>query len=262
MRGSLGIGALALVAIAGTSFGAVTDIDSLQEASGLYGDFPGTTITVTNNYPSLYRIQETGFVDDMAGGNFASFNAGWLSADGGATAYDFNYGDSFDFKVTMVDSSTGIGQVEGGIRTDLFGFGFFGALSGNGEIAAFGGTVPFHSFGAGLYTPGDTLDLRMIYKAGAAEFVDTSYIQYRYQVNGGGWVSSGWIPFTNSEMGWPSGIPDTQFIQKIGVGSQNNNPIGGTVDISFTNMMLSPTPGAVAVFGLAGVAGMRRRRSA
>jgi hypothetical protein len=260
MRVSSCIGALALIATAGTAFGAVSSINSVQEADRIFNDFTTTTLTVTNNYATSYRIQETGFVDDGIGGNFANFHAAWFSADSGATAYDFNYGDSFDAKVTVQDSSSGIGAVEAGFKADLFGFGFFGGLPGNGEIAAFGSTLPFHSFGTGLYTPGDTLDLRMIYRAGTTEFVDTSYIQYLYQLNGGGWNHSPWIPYTNTEMGIPSGIPDTQFIQKIGFGAQFNNPIGGTADVLFSNIMITPTPGAAALFGIAGLAGIRRRR--
>ena len=260
MRVSHCIGAFALVAIAGTTFGAVSGINSVQQADRIFNDFTTSTLTVTNNYASSYRIQESNFSDDGIGGNFANFHAAWFSDDSGATAYDFNYDDSYDAKLTLNDTSNGIGQVEAGFKADLFGFGFFGGLPGNGEIAAFGSTFPFHSFGTGLYTPGDTLDLRITYQAGTAEFVDTSYIRYMYQLNGGGWNGSGWIPFTNGELGIPSGIPESQFIQKIGFGAQFNNPIGGTADVLFSNIMITPTPGAAALFGIAGLAGIRRRR--
>lgn len=245
-----------IAATAGTATANVAGINGLNQQNRIFNDFPASNLTVTDNYPATFRYEE----DNFTGGGFANKHAAWLSDDAGATAMDFNYDDAFDIKTTVVDASTGLGAAEVGIVTDLFGFGFFGAGLGGGEIAAFGATLPFHSFGFGLYTAGDTLDLRMIYRAGATEFVDTSTIEYRYQINGGGWVSSGEIPFTNTEMGFPSGTPESQFIQKIGFGVQFNNAGGGAADVTFSNIMVSPTPGTAALLGLAGIAGIRRRR--
>lgn len=248
------IAVIALFASAGTAVAAVQDINSVQQADRLFNDFTTSTLTVTNNYGASYRIEETDISDDGIGNNFANKHGAFFSADGGATRYDFDYGDSFEAKLTYQDNSSGIGGVEAGFLTDLFGFGFFGGLP-NGEIAAFGGTLPFHSFGGGIYTPGDVVDLSMAYVAGSGEGVGASTIEYGYQLNGGGWTYSGAIPFTNGEMGWPSA-----FTQYIGFGAQFNNPIGGSADVIFSNIMITPAPGAAALMGLCGLAGIRRRR--
>lgn len=253
------ITAAVIAATAGTATANVAGINGLNQQNRIFNDFSTSNLIVTDNYPATFHYDETNLVDDAQGGNFANKHAAWLSDDAGATAFDFNYDDSFDLKTTVVDSSSGL-TAEVGIVADLFGFGFFGGGLSNGEIAAFGSTLPFHSFGTGLYTAGDTLDLRIIYRAGATEFVDTSTIEYRYQVNGGGWVSSGEKPYTNTEMGIPSGTPESQFIQKFGLGVQFNNAEGGTGDVLFSNIMVSPTPGTAALLGLAGLAGIRRRR--
>lgn len=252
------ITAISIIALsAGTAVASPSTINGVDEATRIFNDFTTSTLTVTNNFPSSVRVEESNFTDDGVGGNFANKHAFWLSDDGGANGYDFNYVDGFDFSVTVTDSSSGLGASEVGMNTDLFGFGFFGGGLSGGEIAAFGGTLPFHSFGSGLYTAGDVLDLRMIYRVGAGEFTTPAgTIEYLYQSNGGGWNSSGQIVFTNSEGGFPSG----GFTQLIGFGAQFNNPIGGTADVLFSNIKAIPAPGAASMLGLAGLLVARRRR--
>jgi hypothetical protein len=257
MRNVAILSASALMVAAGVAFaGDPTTIDSVQEVPRIFNDFPGSTLNVVNNYPTSISVVETDFVDDGIGGNFANKHNFYFSNDGGATALDFDYGDGFQYSFDMTISDASVGQVEAGVGGDLFGFPFFGVLSGNGEIAAFGGVLPFHSFGAGVYSVGDTVGLRMTYRPGAGEnMTPVSYMEYEYNLNGGGWISSGPVLFGNLEGGIPSA-----FDQFFGVGVQNNDPIGGTSDVLFENFFVVPAPGAAALFGLAGLAGVRRRR--
>lgn len=260
MRVSSCIGALALIATAGTTFGSVASINSVVVAPRIFDDFTTTTLNITNNYPSSINFYETGYVDDGTGGNYANKHGAWLSDDSGATKYDFDYSDAFSLTTTVKveNTTTGIENVEAGIYADLFGFGQFGVLTNNGEIAAFGSTLPFYTFGAGLYSIGDTITLNMKYRPRGTEFYNpASTMQYSYSINGGGWHTSGPVPFGNSELGIPSAFP-----QYFGVGVQLDNPIGGTADITFSNLSIldTPAPGAFALFGCAGLAGIRRRR--
>jgi hypothetical protein len=249
----------AVVLFAGSAIASPSTINGVVEATRIFNDFTTTSLTVTNNYPSSVRLEESGYADDGVGGNFANKHAFWLSDDGGATGLDFNYGDGFFFSVTVTDNSSGMGGSEVGMNSDLFGFGFFGSGIGPGgsEIAAFGGTLPFHSFGSGLYAAGDDLGLRMIYRPGPAEFgLPKGTIEYQYQINGGGWVSSGQILWNNTEGGIPSG----GFTQLFGFGAQFNNPIGGTADVTFSDIYAVPAPASIALLGAAGIVGIRRRR--
>lgn len=255
-----GIGALAAYALVAAAGAGVNDIDSVRVVERVFNDFGATTLTTTNNYPSSVRIQESNFTPD-GGADFANRHIAWFSEDGGATNSDFDYADGFDISFDMtVDSapSDGGGRpgAEAGFQADLFGFGFFGALTGNGEIAAFGSTLPFHSFGTGLYSVGDTVNLRMIYRPGSGEgMMPFGSMEYIYDL-GAGPVSSGLKPFSNAEGGFP-----TAFSQFLGFGIQNNAAGGGSSDVTFSNIVVVPAPAGAAALGIGlALAGLRRRR--
>lgn len=243
MLGTLGI-------VAGAS---LAQIDSVQVRERIYNDFPDSTLLVTNNFPSEVTFDESNF----GTGGWANRHSAYFSADGGANALDFDYGDAFDFQVTLdLDALPPDGR-EAGFHTDLFGFGFFGVLP-NGEIAAFGSILPFHSFGAGVWTPGDPIDLRMIHTPGdgdgtSGNFTVPSTMEYLFNL-GNGWVSSGAVDFTTNEGGVPS-----NFDFFVGVGVQNQGAPGGSSVASFTNFIV-PAPASAALLALGGIAGLRRRR--
>ncbi len=256
MRHTACLSACAVLALAGAAFANPANVNGVNEVTRIFNDFSTSTLTVANNYPASLQVTETDFTDDGMGGNFANKHNFYFSTDGGATSLDFDYGDGFQASFDMTISTATVGQVEAGFGGDLFGFPFFGVLSGNGEIAAFGGTLPFHSFGAGIYSVGDTVGLRMTYRPGAGENMSpASTMEYEYNLNGGGWISSGLKVFGNTEGGIPSA-----FTQLFGLGVQNNNPIGGTSDVLFESINVIPTPAAGALLGVAGLAGLRRRR--
>jgi len=231
------------------------DADSFVDAPRLFNDFPGSSLTFASDYGAgTVEISETNY----PGGSFANRHAAWFA--NGGNKIDIDYGDAFTISTTMQVLQTGtVGNIEAGIQADLFGFGFFGVLTANGEIAAFGSTNPFHSFGTGLYNLGDDVMLEMIHTPGAGEFSGTpSTLEYRYNnlTQGSGWVSSGQIAFTNLEGGIIS-----SFSQYYGVGAQFNNPgADAEIGIRFTNTTMVPTPGTAALLGLGGLVAARRRR--
>lgn len=223
----------------------------------IFNDYPDSMLTVTNNFPSLVSFDETNF----GAGGFANRHSAYFSTDGGATAHDFGYADAWDISVSMAHTSDPATGREAGFHADLFGFGFFGPLPGNGEVAAFGSIFPFHSFGPGIWTPGEVIDLRMIYRPGDGDGInplpvgsDPSTIEYIYDL-GDGPVSSGQIPFTNTE----GGVPEN-FTFLLGVGTQNQGAPGGTAHVDFRNFVV-PAPGAVALIGMGGLLAGRRRRA-
>lgn len=243
---------LMLTVVGAAAATGVAQIDSVQVRERLFNDFPDSELTVTNNFPSEVTFSETNF----GNGSFANRHSAFFSEDAGATAMDIDYGDSFDFQVTLDLDASPIDGREAGFHTDLFGFGFFGVLP-NGEIAAFGSVLPFHSFGA-VWTPGEPVDLRIIHTPGdgdgtSDQFTIASTIEYLYD-DGGGWVSSGAVDMTTTEGGIPS-----NFDFFVGVGVQNQGGPGGSSVASFTNFIV-PAPAGVGLLGLAGAALLRRRR--
>ncbi|MEM8757660.1 MAG: hypothetical protein AAGF47_07740 [Planctomycetota bacterium] len=239
----------AVVFLASAAGSAAGQFDSFVVEERVFNDFAGSTLNVTNDFPNELTFSES----DFGSGNFANRHMAYLSDDGGATAFDFDYDDGLDFSVTMNLDASPVDGREAGIVTDLFGFGFFGALP-NGEIAAFGSFLPFHSFGVGVYTNGTDVDLRMIYTPGAGEgLLPASTIEYIIDT-GSGPISSGVKVFDNLE----GGIP-TDFNARIGLGAQFQGNPGGSATATFTNIVAIPAP-ATAATAMLGLAAMGRRR--
>jgi hypothetical protein len=244
--------------ITGAAGASVSDINGFVDAPRLFNDFGGSTLSYSSSFSpggSSVMLRES----DYGPGNFANRHASWFS-DGGGNKVDFDYGDGFDMSMTMrVNAADSVGNVEAGFQADLFGFGLFGVLTATGEVAAFGSTMPFHSFGGGIYSVGDEISLRMVHRPGAGEFSGTnSTIEYLYNnlTTGSGWVSSGEIEFTSTEGGIPSA-----FDQFYGVGAQINQPdaLDGNVSIDYYDILV-PAPGAGALLGMGGLLAARRRR--
>ena len=148
----------------------------------VFNDCPLSTVTVNNNYPA--SIQITDVMSSLCVG-FANLHDWSFSEDNGATAAVFNNNSNFhvatDFKLD------GPGQGVGGLRISPW----FGQLADGrcevnattGEIACFGGTLPFYSFTANhgiFYTRGTTIHLEATYRA--HELVSTAPASIRYRV--------------------------------------------------------------------------------
>ena len=236
------------------------DVNGLKDAPRLFNDFGGSQLAFSTNYAGGVgsgSLRETNY----GAGIFANRHAAWYADGNQGTPVDFDYGDGFDSCVTMtVNEATDVGNVEAGMQADLFGFGLFGVLTANGEVAAFGSTLPFHSFGTGIYNVGDTIMLRMIYRPGAGEnMMPASTIEYRYNnlTTASGWVSSGLKPYGNLEGGIPS-----SFTQLFGFGAQINSPNAttGSVSIDWSKATIIPAPAGLALLGASGLFAGRRRR--
>ena len=258
-KGTLSIGIMVCTSTLAAASG-VGDIGSMIDNPRLFNDFASSNLSFSSSYDAMgssVSLHE----DTYGSGGFANRHAAWFGDAGGTNKVDFDYGDNFDMQMDMqINSASDVGNVEAGFQADLFGFGLFGVLTGNGEIAAFGSVLPFHSFGTGIYNVGDVVSLRMIHTSGDGEGMGApSTMEYMYNnmTTGSGWVSSGVIDFTTTEGGIPS-----SFDMFTGVGAQINAPgANAVVDINFNNLTATvPTPGSLALLSLAGIGAARRRR--
>jgi hypothetical protein len=158
----------------------------------LFNDCPFTTITVVNNYPSLISIQDA----HLACSGFANMHNWTLSTDGVNGA---SFANNSDFDISCDFVMTGHG--EGGIRISPWWShdvdGLFNVRSTDGEIACFGGRLPFYTFTGvfGLrYHAGDPIHLEATYKPHGLNASSPATIEYRVTYLGASY-SSGALNF-------------------------------------------------------------------
>lgn len=185
--------AFAALAVTAMTAQATPDPNSAVIKERIFNDCPSSTLTTTNSYPSLIAIEDQGLGCD----GFANLH-NWRFSEDGANAAVFNNGDHFSYTTEMVISGTGDGeaglQVAPWWSQDIDGR--FNVRSTDGEIACFGGRLPFFSFTAtfGLnYVKGDVIGLEIIYTPNDLDAANPATIEYI--VNYGGTFSSGPLPF-------------------------------------------------------------------
>lgn len=161
----------------------------------VFNDCPSSTVTTTNNYPSQITIED----DNVDCFGFANLHVWTLSQDAGATEAVFD--NPAHFRLSMDFKIEGTGNGEGGIRVSPWyshdADGLFNVRSTDGEIACFGGRLPFYSFtGAyGLhYVKGDVIHLGVVYEPHSLSSSDPGQIEYTVTYHGTTY-SSGFIPF-------------------------------------------------------------------
>jgi hypothetical protein len=155
----------------------------------VFNDCPSSTVTAVNQYPSLISIQDSEL--DCFG--FANLHVWTLSEDGvneGVFDNPAHFRLACDFKIE------GDGNGEGGLRVSPwwshYTDGLFNVRSTDGEIACFGGRLPFYTFtGAfGLhYTKGDVIRLEVIYEPHSLSSALPATIEYRVTYKGTSYTS-------------------------------------------------------------------------
>lgn len=255
----------AIVAAAASFSQASPTVNGAAVTLGVYNDMSGSTRTVVNTYPSPAHIN----IDDVLPASppftFQSNQHVWrLSSDGGATPAPFANGDSF--KISADVTITGNGNAEAGLNVSPWwspqtdGKFHVRASATGGEVAVFGGRLPFYSFG-NLYITGTTANLSIEYIANANTAGSPGQIQYGY--NG---LFSPWFQFDqgNPSEDPPHGLYGILSPAYVGGFVQNYGTAltPTTVNADFNNISYDPVPapGALAVLGLGGLLAARRRR--
>lgn len=180
-------------------------INAAKDSVRCFNDCPVTTLNAPPPaYPGVVHFDEH---DLICGGgqNLHIFN---LSSDGGVSSALFNNKDSFTLSATVtLRQLSGNVQTEGGLRVcpwwDSVANGFFNIRLPDGEIACFGGVLPFFTFtGAFGVRAQNGVPIRetIIYNPHCNTAADPATIEYIIDLPAGHFTS-GPLPFGNCTAG-------------------------------------------------------------
>jgi hypothetical protein len=171
---------LALAAGFTTSEAATPIPNSAIVLERLYDNCPISTVSSVNAFPGSISISDSW--NALCVG-FANGHAWNFSGDGGSTSLNLGNNGSYKFKATVV--LNGSGTVEGGIHIAPWWNnmdGRFQARIPDGEVACFGGRLPFYSFTVNhgvVYTAGDPITMEIEYLANGLSAGSPASIVYR-----------------------------------------------------------------------------------
>ena len=276
MKAQLLVGLAAFTALAGVAMADdISQANGLAVTTRLWNDFGTSNLTVDGTGRAQVRedYAKSGLdwhVNEKfaAGtvGNYANKHIAYLSKDGGATAMGLHASQSWVLDLDIkISAPNGAPRKEGAIQIEnpRPGLGYTDEgrilVASDGEVAVFGGVMPFTGFGNNVYTRNTTAHLRFEFYAPGA--VDAVLGGYR-------------LIFTDAVTGvhdsgiklWGASEPDgtTGFNEgtRLGLVVQNQrNPfINDESDFMFSNVTVVPAPGTIGLMGLIGLAASRRRR--
>ncbi len=243
----LSIACTAVLAFAGfaTAFAATPLPNSAFVKTRIFNDCPTSTITVTNNYPALISIDDA----DLDCFGFANLH-NWSFSENGTTAANFDNHSSFRYSATLVISGSGNG--EAGLRLSPWYSqdvdGRFNVRTPDGEIACFGGRLPFYSFTGshGLhYVAGEPIRLEVIYEPHGVKSTSPATIEYRVGYQGNDYTS-GRLPFdqANPAEDPPHGLYGILYEARVGGYFQPRlgNGVAVNVNASWSDIEFSTSP--------------------
>lgn len=160
----------------------------------VFNDCPFSTLTTQNIYPFLVEFHD----QNLSCVGFANLHT-WSFTVNGADPVEFENCSHYRFHAQMTLSGSGDG--EGGLRISPWwspnADGLFNVRTTDGEIAVFGGRLPFFSFTNefGLrYVKGTPITLDMAYNPRALDAAFPATVEYRLFYNGA-LYGSGPLPF-------------------------------------------------------------------
>ena len=171
----------------------------------IFNDCPTSILTTSNNYPAEL------WIDDAEVNCYGYANLhNWHFSENGVDDVDFPNNSAFRFGMDMVISGTG--DAEAGLQIAPWWSqnvdGRFNFRTTDGEIACFGGRLPFYSFTGqqGLtYVKGTTVHVEMIYRANDLNELNPGTIEYNLTMDNQ-FYTSGALPFDMGNPNEPYGI--------------------------------------------------------
>jgi hypothetical protein len=250
---------LAVVAVASAS----PVIDGAVVKPRIWNDASYSTFTSTNLYPATVMMNDAG----LDGSGWANRHNFRLSANGGISEAVFLNGDSFSLAADV--TITGTANIEGGLNVSPWWSqdvdGVFMLNTESGEVACWGGRLPFYSFTVNngvTYTKGQTVRLAVTYDANSLTALDPGTIQYSYTIGATTYLS----PVLPFDMGNPAedppyglwGILNNARVGGFFMPKVNSAIPGNWGHIEFQNIAYTPEPASL-VLGLLALVSLRRR---
>jgi hypothetical protein len=273
--------ALAMVVLAGVASAAsaqdISSVNGYQTYGRLFNDFQNSSLSINGvNTPtgmsspvigSISGVSSVQFNEQFAQGepgNFANKHVAWLSNDGGASRFQTNQFQSFTMSFSVnIAAPAGAPRKEAGIEVwqprPALGFQDEGQvlIASDGEVAVFGGTMPFTGLGS-VYTLGTTAQVTWEYFAPGIQDPTKGAYRLTFVDAVTGAHSSG-IKVWGTE---PDNIAGhTGAFLGLKAQNQRNPFIADSSVITYGNVSIVPAPAGVAALGLAGLAASRRRRA-
>ena len=179
------LGSVVLTLVLSGAAHATPQVTGASIETRTFNDCPLSVLTTSNNYPASIAITDE--MDTLCVG-FANLHSFSFSAGGDSAAV---FDNNSNFHIAADVSITGEGEGEGGLRISpwygKYTDGRFMLNATTGEIAAFGGALPFYSFTVNhgiSYTKGTTVHLEITYLANDLTAANPATIQYRVVMNG------------------------------------------------------------------------------
>ena len=252
--------AMAVTAAAAASVNA--QVNSWGTYLRYFNDIPSSTVNITQNTLATLQFQEQ-FPQAPAGQGGVNRHTGALSADFGASPYIVGNSIPWSYEVTVRLDGTASNEV--GMHIGQLGtpapFGPGNAITGqvmvnaNGEIAAFGGWLPFFSNNqpqyANLPRGARGIDIRL----GVFMNPDPIAPTIEYRVNG---IGTGPIAIDGPTFAFYNSLQNSVGVYGQG-GWRTTAPTDATY--TFTNPVVTPAPSGLGVLALGGLLAARRRRS-
>lgn len=222
----------------------------------VYDDCPISILSTTNLFPGLIQIDDQNNVPPFCAG-FANLHT-WRFSTDGVNPIQFLNGDTFEYSATLV--LNGIG--EGGLNFSPWwgpeADGLFNVRTTDGEIACFGGRMPFFTFtGAfGLHYVNNTpIQLGISYFPNGLSSANPAQIIYNLRYLGTNYTS-GLLNFDQGNPAedpphgqwgaltpWYAGGHVKMFVQTV------DQPHGITATWSDIQYLTGPTPTATNTWG-------------
>ena len=181
--------AIACLAFAANAFAAAVPNSAVLHTR-VFNDCPTSVLSTTNLFPGLININDQNQVAPFCSG-FANMHT-WRFSTDGTNAEQFINGDTFEYSATVVLDGAGEGGMSMAPWWSPDADGLFNVRTTDGEIACFGGRMPFFSFTAAFgltYTNNTPIQLGISYFPNGLSSVSPAAVVYNVRYNSTNYTS-------------------------------------------------------------------------